>query len=132
MHTQNVKTAAAESSGRWGADPKARLACVIAEQKAYLSRLRGVWELQLSEDEEAEQIFGILYAMSENVHKEGVLNWRSETPLMSFHVVQPWLQAKACAIRGYGETGVAAWAYASKCLKDSMNFALAMLDVETC
>ena len=71
MHTQNIKTAAAESSRRWGTDTKARLACLIREQKAYFSRLRGICERQLSEEEEAERIFGILYAMSENIHKKG-------------------------------------------------------------
>ena len=51
MNTQNVnvKTATKESSERWGSDPEARLACVIAEQKSYLIELCGVWNLQLSQ-----------------------------------------------------------------------------------
>ncbi|MGS2875662.1 hypothetical protein [Enterobacter huaxiensis] len=39
MHTQNVKTAASESTGRWGLNPKIRQACVIAEQRTYLLEL---------------------------------------------------------------------------------------------
>ncbi|MDH1321482.1 hypothetical protein N5C39_24255 [Enterobacter bugandensis] len=41
MNTQNVnvKTATKESSERWGSDPEARLACVIAEQKSFLLEL---------------------------------------------------------------------------------------------
>lgn len=96
MSTQNdsVKAATRESAKRWGTDPKARLACVIAEQKAYLAELCGIKEIQLTEHEEAEEISDILCAMSKNVWYEGVLDWMREKPLLSFHVVQPWLQAK--------------------------------------
>lgn len=99
MHTQNVKTAAAESSGRWGTDLKTRLACVIAEQRSYLLELCQVWNLQLSLKDEAEEILRLLSLMSDNVHKEGVLCWERSYPLVTFHVVQPWLQAKDHAIR---------------------------------
>lgn len=132
MHTQNVKTAAAESSGRWGTDPKARLACVIAEQRSYLLELCQVWNLQLSEGDEAEEVCNILCSMSKNVWNEGVLDWMRDKPLMSFHVVQPWLQARACAVRLYGKTGAAAWAYAKKSLKDCMIFEDAMLRQDIC
>lgn len=115
MHTQNIKTAAAESSRRWGTDTKARLACLIREQKAYFSRLRGICERQLSEEEEAERIFGILYAMSENIHKKGGLGW---------------LQAKAMAASGFGRTGKEACVYANHHLKNSMKFELAMIDLD--
>lgn len=129
MHTQNVnvKTAAQESTGRWGTDPKVRLACVIAEQKSYLLELCQVWNQQLSEADEAEEVCNILCAMSKNVWDEGVLDWMRDKPLLSFHVVQPWLQAQAHAVRLYGETGLAAWAYANKSLKNCMNFEYAML-----
>ncbi|MGK3159969.1 ammonia monooxygenase [Enterobacter kobei] len=129
MNTQNVnvKTAAQESTGRWGTDPKARLACVIAEQKSYLLELCQVWNLQLSEADEAEEVCNILCAMSKNVWDEGVLDWMCDKPLLSFHVVQPWLQAKANAVRLYGENGLAAWTYANRSLKDCMNFEYAML-----
>lgn len=129
MHTRNVnvKTAAQESTGRWGTDPKVRLACVIAEQNSYLLELCQVWNLQLSEADEAEEVSNILCAMSKNVWDEGVLDWMCDKPLLSFHVVQPWLQAKAHAVRLYGETGLAAWAYANQSLKNCMNFEYAML-----
>lgn len=72
MNTQNVnvKTATKESSERWGSDPDARLACVIAEQKSFLLELCQVWNLQLSEDDEAEEVCNILCAMSKNVWNE--------------------------------------------------------------
>jgi len=129
MNTQNVnvKTATKESSERWGSDPEARLACVIAEQKSFLLELCQVWNLQLSEGDEAEEVCNILCAMSKNVWNEGVMDWHTDKPLLSFHIVQPWLQAKAQAVRLYGETGRAAWAYADKSLKDCMAFECAML-----
>ncbi len=126
MHTQNVKIAAAESSGRWGTDPKVRLACVIAEQRSYLLELCQVWNLQLSEDDEAEEVCNILCAMSKNVWNEGVIDRTRDKPLMSFHVVQPWLQARACAVRLYGAVGFAAWTFANQSLKDCMAFEDAM------
>ncbi|WP_230354322.1 ammonia monooxygenase [Lelliottia sp. WAP21] len=118
MHTQNVNIAASESTGRWGTDPKARQSCVIAEQRSYLLELCQVWNLQLSEDDEAEEVCNILCAMSKNVWDKGVMDWHTSKPLLSFHIVQPWLEAKACAVRLYGETGLAAWTYANKSLKD--------------
>ncbi|EAM2340927.1 ammonia monooxygenase [Salmonella enterica] len=129
MNTQNVnvKTATKESSERWGSDPEARLACVIAEQKSFLLELCQVWNLQLSEGDEAEEVCNILCAMSKNVWNEGVMDWHTDKPLLSFHIAQPWLQAKAQAVRLYGETGRAAWAYADKSLKDCMAFECAML-----
>lgn len=82
MNTQNVnvKTATKESSERWGSDPKARLACVIAEQKSYLAELCDVCNLQLSQHDEAEEILRLLSLMSGNVHKEGVLCWERSYP----------------------------------------------------
>ncbi|WP_016589769.1 hypothetical protein [Yersinia pestis] len=128
MNTQNVnvKTATKESSERWGSDPKVRLACVIAEQKSYLIELCGVWNLQL----EAEEILRLLSLMSDNVHREGVLCWERSYPLVSFHVVQPWLQAQDHAIRLYGVIGREAWDIARKDLCNNINFAQAMLRLE--
>lgn len=132
MNTQNVnvKTATKESSERWGSDPKARQACVIAEQKSYLIELCGVWNLQLSQKDEAEEILRLLSLMSDNVHREGVLCWERSYPLVSFHVVQPWLQAKDHAIRLYGVIGREAWDIARKDLCNNINFAQAMLHLE--
>ncbi|ELH9297402.1 ammonia monooxygenase [Salmonella enterica] len=134
MNTQNVnvKTATKESSERWGANPKTRLACVIAEQRSYLNELCQVWNLQLSQKDEAEEVLRLLSLMSDNVHKEGVLCWERSYPLVSFHVVQPWLQAKNHAIRLYGMIGREAWEIARKDLRDNINFAQAMLEVEVC
>lgn len=134
MNTQNVnvKTATKESTKRWGTDPKVRLACVIAEQKSYLAELCGVWNLQLSQKDEAEEILRLLSLMNDNVHREGVLCWERSYPLVSFHVVQPWLQAKDYAIRLYGVIGREAWEIARKDLCNNLNFAQAMLRLEAC
>lgn len=132
MNTLNVKvkTATKESSERWGVDPQARLACVIAEQRSYLDELCLVWNLQLSQQDEAEEVLRLLSLMSDNVHKEGVLCWERSYPLVSFHVVQPWLQAKNHAIRLYGVIGREAWEIAHKDLCNNINFAQAMLRIE--
>ncbi|EHJ8505884.1 ammonia monooxygenase [Salmonella enterica subsp. diarizonae serovar 47:k:z53:[z84]] len=132
MNTQNINVASKESSSRWGSDPKARLTCVIAEQRSYLDELCQVWNLQLSQQDEAEEVLRLLSLMSDNVHKEGVLCWERSYPLVSFHVVQPWLQAKNHAIRLYGVIGREAWEIARKDLRDNINFAQAMLDAEVC
>lgn len=132
MNTQNVnvKTATKESTKRWGTDPKARLACVIAEQKSYLAELCGVWNLQLSQKDEAEEILRLLSLMNDNVHREGVLCWERSYPLVSFHVAQPWLQAKDHAIRLYGVIGREAWEIARKNLCNNISFSQAMLRLE--
>jgi len=86
--------------------------------------------LSQNESGEAEEVCNILCAMSKNVWNEGVMDWHTDKPLLSFHIVQPWLQAKTQAVRLYGETGKAAWAYADKSLKDCMAFELAMFRLE--
>jgi hypothetical protein len=132
MNTQNVnvKTATKESSERWGTDPKARLACVIAEQRAYLLEFCQIWNLQLSQKDEAEEVLRLLSLMSDNIHKEGVLCRERSYPLVSFHVAQPWLQAKAHAIRLYGVIGREAWEIAHKDLCNNISFAQAMQKLE--
>ncbi|WP_230354327.1 ammonia monooxygenase [Lelliottia sp. WAP21] len=130
MNTQNGNVASKESSSRWGTDPKVRLSCVIAEQRSYLLELCQVWNLQLSAGNEAEEVCNILCAMSKNVWDEGVLDWMRDKPLLSFHVVQPWLEAKAHAARLYGKTGLEAWTYANRSLKDCMAFEGAMIRMD--
>lgn len=134
MHTQNVnvKTAAPESSERWGADPEKRLARVIAEQKSYLHELCGLWNLQLEQSDEGEELCRILSAMAKNVLNNGVTCWHRSYPLIAFSVAQPWLQAKAHALRLYGITGRTAWEYAHKELKDGITFGQDMRQKDMC
>lgn len=131
MNTHNVKTAAPESSERWGQNPEKRLVCVIAEQRAYLTELCSLAELHLEDRDEAEEVFNILMAMSKNVHDEGVTDWHSAKPRISFAVIQPWLQAQTQAIRLYGTTGRVAWESSGKSLRDNLEFAVAMLPLES-
>jgi len=130
MNTHNVKTAAPESSERWGQNPEKRLVCVIAEQRAYLTELCVLAELHLEERDEAEEVFNILTAMSKNVYDEGVTDWHSDKPRVAFAVIQPWLQAQAQAVSLYGSTGRAAGEYSRKNLKDNLEFSVAMLPLE--
>lgn len=130
MHTQNVKTAAHESSERWGENRPLRLARVIAEQKSYLNELCGLWNMQLTEIDEAEEIYNIVCAMSKNVLEEGVIDWDREKPLVSLYVVQPWLEAKAHAVRLYGETGAMAWEHSRKEFEDGIIFSRALMQIE--
>ncbi|HBZ7670109.1 ammonia monooxygenase [Klebsiella variicola] len=132
MNTQNVnvKTATKESSERWGSDPKARLACVIAEQKSYLAELCGLVDLHLSQKDEADQVLGLLSLMTDNVLQEGVLCWYRSYPLVSFHVAQPLLQARDHAIRLYGIIGREACDIVLKDLRNNINFAQALLRLE--
>ncbi|ENV0141447.1 TPA: hypothetical protein ACGEPX_002879 [Salmonella enterica] len=61
-----------------------------------------------------------------------MLCWERSYPLVSFHVVQPWLQAKAHSICLYGVIGREAWEIARNDLRNNINFAQAMLDVDVC
>ncbi len=56
-----------ELTGRWGLNPKILQACVVAEQRTYLLELCQVWNLQLSQDDVAEEVCNSLCAMSRNV-----------------------------------------------------------------
>ncbi|TDN51510.1 ammonia monooxygenase [Scandinavium goeteborgense] len=134
MHTHNVniKTAAHESSERWGVNPEKRLARVIAEQQSYLNQLCGLWNLQMPEIDESEELLGILSMMAKNVLNEGVISWTCDYPRVSFPVVQPWLQAKKQAVQLYGETGRLAWEQAYKELKDGIEFGLATRPSGSC
>ena len=113
-----------------GDRPESASGCVNAEQTSYLAELCGVWNLKLSQKDEAEEILRLISLMSDNVHREGVLCWERSYPLVSFHVVQPWLQAKDHAIRLYGVIGREAWEIARKDLCNNINFAQAMLRLE--
>lgn len=126
MNTQNIKTAASESTERWGNNPEARLACVIAEQKGYLNELCSLWNLQLPEEEEVTEVDRLLRCLSNNVLDEGVISWHVSGPLLSYPVLQPWLQAKAQSERLYGDTGRTLWISALKALKHNMLAAIAM------
>jgi len=127
MHTQNIniKTATKKSAERWGEN---RLAAVIAEQESLLAAL---CDLRNSPSESRdEEILSLLYAMSQNVLTEGVTDWHRAKPLVSLSVIQPWLQAKAHAVRLYGETGKAAWEYSQKSLRNDMLADIAMRDAD--
>lgn len=132
MNTQNINTAASESTERWGNNPERRLACVIAEQKSYLNELCSLWNLQMPEEEEVTEIDRLLRCMSNNVLDEGVISWQVSGPLLSYPVLQPWLQAKAQAEHWYGETGRTLWAASHQALLHNMRAAIAMYREDIC
>lgn len=127
MNTHNVNTATKESSERWDIN---RLNRAIAYQKSLLSELCCLRNEKLTEKDEAEIMFGILDLMSENILRAGVSRWAESRPLVSLPVAQPWLQAKAHAIRLYGDTGAVAWEHSRKNIKDQMEFERGMLEME--
>lgn len=127
MNSQNVNTAASESSERWGENPATRLACFIIEQEFLLGELCGLVNRHLEEQEQAEEVFNILNSMSNNVFSEGVLCWERPKPLISLAVVKPWLQAKEHAIRLYGTTGQNAWEYSRKSLEGRVEVELCIM-----
>ncbi len=90
-------------------------------QHTLLLRLCGVWNLQLPEREEEEEISNILLAMVENVQFYGVLDWSCKKPLVAWPVVCVWIQAQKQAVRLYGKAGAKVVAYARAELAISLN-----------
>ncbi len=117
MHTQNVKTAAQESSSKMGEN---RLAVAVGEQQELLTYLGSLKTTRMLASDRADQVLGTLLRMAENVLYPGITDWNTETPRASFHVMQPWGQARAVAENLFGEMGVAAWEIARKHIADSV------------
>lgn len=77
MNTQNVNTAAPESTERCS---RVKLYNVIAEQQSLLLRLAGLWDLQLSPEEEEEEVSMLVLQLAENVLLYGVTDWSCVKP----------------------------------------------------
>lgn len=116
-HNINVKTAAQESTGRWETE---RLERTIKEQISLLEFLKEIKTEKLPEGEEAEQVFGIMRRLSENV-VNNMLNWHCAKPLASWKIATYWIQAESIALALYGELGKSAWEDARKSAKGDID-----------
>lgn len=111
MNTQNVNTAAPESTERCS---RVKLYNVIAEQQSLLLRLAGLWDLRLSPEEEEEEVSMLVLQLAENVRLYGVTDWSCKKPKVLWDIACFWIQAQRMAIILYGLKGARAVEY-SRC-----------------
>lgn len=115
MHTQNVNAAAPESTERCS---RVKLYNVIAEQQSLLLRLAGIWNLQLSSEEEEEEVSMLVLQLAENVRLYGVTDWTCKKPKVLWDIACFWIQAQKMAISLYELKGARAVEYARSELAD--------------
>ena len=115
MHTQNVNAAAPESTERCS---RVKLCNVIAEQQSLLLRLAGIWNLQLSSEEEEEEVSMLVLQLAENVRLYGVTDWTCKKPKVLWDIACFWIQAQKMAISLYELKGARAVEYARSELAD--------------
>ena len=117
MNTQNIKTAASESSERWGEGQEIRgISPALAEHLKYLK----IWseERMLARDRE-ELLFGTLKNISEDICNT-VTDWTIPRPVLPLSSVQAWARAREITLTLYGESGPEAWKAASRNLADCL------------
>jgi len=115
MNTQNVNTAAPESSERCR---RRQISRVIADQQSLLLRLAGVWNLQLPSEEEEEEVSMLVLQLAENVRLYGVTDWSCRKPKVLWGIACFWLQAQKMAVSLYEHKGELAVEYARDELAD--------------
>ncbi len=115
MHAQNVNAAAPESTERCS---RVKLYNVIAEQQSLLLRLAGIWNLQLSSEEEEEEVSMLVLQLAENVRLYGVTDWTCKKPKVLWDIACFWIQAQKMAISLYELKGARAVEYARSELAD--------------
>ena len=106
MHTQNVKTAAPESSERWVKNTSS----IVAEQGALLGELSGlyIYEVTTGEDEMVEILRRYLVPLALNV-AETTGAGKDGKPCVFFPVAQGWMLAKRVVESRYSLLGLRAW-----------------------
>lgn len=117
MCTQNVNdnTATRKTPERCS---QAKLYHVIAEQQSLLLRLAGLWNLELPEEEEEEEVSMLVLQLAENVRLFGVTDWACKKPKVLWDIACFWIQAQKMAISLYDLKGVRAVEYARGELAD--------------
>jgi len=115
MNTQNVNAAAPESTERCS---RVKLYNVIAEQQSLLLRLAGIWNLQLSSEEEEKEVSMLVLQLAENVRLYGVTDWTCKKPKVLWDIACFWIQAQKMAISLYELKGARAVEYARSELAD--------------
>lgn len=111
MHTHNVnvKTATRKTPERFS---QVKIYNVIAEQQSLLLRLAGLWNLQLSPEEEEEEVSMLVLQLAENVLLYGVTDWSCVKPKISWDIAGFWFQAQKIALSLYEQKGARAVEYA--------------------
>lgn len=119
MHTQNVnvKTAARKTPERYS---QVKFHAVIAEQQSFLMRLVNLWNLQLPDEEQEEEISMLLLQLAENVLLHGVMDWSCNKPLVSWDIACFWIQGQKFALSLYEQGGARAVNYARNDLADRL------------
>ncbi|WP_168403386.1 hypothetical protein [Erwinia amylovora] len=118
MNTQNVKTAASESSERWGEGQE--IGFLSAELSESLAYLKALGKTLMTEDERAELLLGKLIEIATLISNT-VSDWSTPRPLLPVASLRAWVQASHIAHDLFGETGDTAWGNASKYLADMLN-----------
>lgn len=117
MHTHNVnvKTATRKTPERFS---QVKIYNAIAEQQSLLLRLAGLWNLQLSSEEEEEEVSMLVLQLAENVRLYGVTDWSCKKPKILWDIACFWIQAQKMAISLYEMKGAHAVEYARSELAD--------------
>lgn len=119
MHTQNVNgnTATRKTPERCGQD---EISLIFAVQHSLFSQLAGLWNLQLTQEEEENEIRSLIDQLAENVLIYGVTDWSYKKPLVSWDVAYFWIQAQKIAVNVYGHIGAGAVEYARRDMADRL------------
>ena len=123
MHTQNVKTAAPESSERWGEGHKINgLTTELSEGLDYLITLR---KQRMMAIERAELLHGRLCNIASAICFT-VTDWSLPHPVLPYSSVLAWMKAREITLTEFGEDGKAAWDYACSQLRTDLMAGYAM------
>lgn len=114
MHTHNVNdnTATRKTPERFS---QIKICNVISEQQSLLLRLAGLWNLQMSPEEEVSML---VLQLAENVRLYGVTDWSCKKPKILWDIACFWIQAQKMAISLYEMKGARAVEYARSELAD--------------
>lgn len=106
MNTQNVNTAAPESTERCGKN----ILLIVAEQESLLTELSGIYiyEVTTGEDEMVEILRRYLVPLALNV-AETTGAGKDGKPHVSFPVARFWMLAKRVVESRYSLLGLRAW-----------------------
>ncbi|WP_099289596.1 hypothetical protein, partial [Erwinia amylovora] len=94
----------------------------LAEHILCLKALR---ETRMTEEDRAEQLLGTLIYMAERIC-DTVTDWSLPRPMLPLDSFRAWVEASHITHALFGETGEAAWAYASQHLVETLQAGHAM------
>ena len=126
-HNFNVKTAARKTPERYS---QVKFLAVIAEQQSLLMRLVNLWNLQLPDEEQEEEVSMLLLQLAENVLLHGVLDWSPKKPRISWDIACFWILGQKFALSLYEQEGARAVEYARGELADRLTHEKYYQDLE--